>query len=488
MISKTSGKYKVIKTIGSSSDPDVINNLVSQGHSWINLKTGSQELDFTDYNRQVFGILDNITELNSVGVGLILGKIFDEIGFNKISDEMFKHLVLARLANPTSKLKTTDYLYKYHSIDVDVQVIYRYLDKLHKKQMKVVQKISYEHTLKILDNTISIVFYDVTTMYFEIEQEDDLRKIGFSKDGKSHNPQVVLGLLVAKNGYPLAYDIFEGNKFEGHTMIPIITAFKEKYKIDHFLVVADAGLLSKENINELEQKGFKYILGARLKNESAQSKEKILKLDLKNGQTAIITDELKERRTIISYSNSRAKKDAFNRTRGVDKLKKQIKTGKLTKQHINNRGYNKFLEIKNTIEVEISNEKIKEDEKWDGLKGYVTNSTLDVDTIIENYGYLWQIEKAFRIAKTDLRVRPIYHRVQKRIEAHICIVFAAYKVYKELERQLKILESPLSPEKVIEIAKTINSITLIHPTTREVITKVLLLKNEQKDLMKLFNL
>jgi len=368
-----------------------------------------------------------------------------------------------------------------------VQVIYRYLDKLHKNQMKHVQNISYEHTLKILDHQISIVFYDVTTMYFEIEQEDDLRKIGFSKDGKSHNPQIVLGLLVAKHGYPLAYDIFEGNKFEGHTMMPIIKSFKERYKIENFIVVADAGLLSNQNIIELEENGFEYIIGARLKNTSQKTRDAILGLKLTNGQSSVI-QESASKRIIVSYSTTRSKKDKFNRNRGIEKLRSQIKKGKLTKSQINNRGYNKFLDIKNVIEIQINEEKIKQDEKWDGLKGYMTNSKLDSDTIIENYGYLWQIEKAFRIAKTDLKVRPIYHRAQKRIEAHICIVFASYKVYKELERQLYDKQSKLSPEKVIEIAKTINVITVTNPNTKEKFSKTLILKEEQKELLKLFDI
>jgi transposase len=148
-----------------------------------------------------------------------------------------------------------------------------------------VQKISYEHTLKILNNNISIVFYDVTTLYFEIDEEDELRKTGFSREGKHQHPQIVLGLLVSVDGYPLAYDIFEDNKFEDHTMLPIIEGFKEKYKLNQLVIIADSGFLSNDNIAELQNKQYEYILGARIKNESQSIKGQIMALYLDSGQS-----------------------------------------------------------------------------------------------------------------------------------------------------------------------------------------------------------
>jgi transposase len=468
VIEKRAGKYRLLQTLGCSSDLDKVALLKIEAKNWMRLHSGVQEFDFNDYRSQTLSVLNGIDSLTNIGIELLLGKLFDQIGFNKIKDDMFRLLVLSRIANPASKLKTTDYLHKYHGIDVDVQVIYRYLDKLYKKQKDTVQKISYDHTLKILDNTISVVFYDVTTMYFEIEAEDEFRKIGFSKDGKAQNPQIVLGLLVSKNGYPLAYDIFEGNKFEGYTMMPVINGFKKTYNIEKFLVVADAGLLSSDNIKELEANGFEYILGGRLKNASAPIKNATLALTLKDGESTTIKDIEKNNTVVVSYSASRAKKDAYNREKAVEKLKKQIESGKLTKKQINNRGYNKFLKINEEVNIFLDEEKVKDDAKWDGLKGYITNTTLSKEDVLENYAHLWHIEKAFRINKTDLRVRPIFHRARRRIEAHICITFVAYKIYKELERQLKLKKSVLSPEKVIEIAKTIMSIRIIHPKSKEI--------------------
>jgi transposase len=486
IIDKSSGKYLVLRTLGCSSDSNTLDKLVIEAETWIKSKSGILEFDFSNYDLQISSFLDSIESLENVGIELLLGRLFDNIGFNQVKDEMFRLLVLSRISNPVSKLKTADYLFKYHNLSIDVQVIYRYLDKLYKKQKELVQQISYQHTLSILNNQINIVFYDVTTMYFEIEAEDELRKTGFSKEGKHQNPQIVLGLLVAKNGYPLAYEVFEGNKFEGYTMLPVIESFKAKFNLSDLLVVADAGLLSNDNITDLEKGGYKYILGARLKNESDDIKKAILGLNLKNGESTLIINPKKEAKIVVSYSDSRAKKDAYNRERGLEKLKKQILTGKLGKKNINNRGYNKFLIIKKEVEVELDYEKIKSDKKWDGLKGYITNSRLTKDEIIESYSHLWQIEKAFRVSKTDLKVRPIFHRAKRRIEAHICITFTAYKVYKELERILKEKKSALSPEKAIDIAKTIMSIKVKHPISNEIYNKVLILNEEQKYLSKLF--
>lgn len=486
IIDKSTGKYTVLKTIGSSSIATEVARLVLEGKQWIKKRQGTLEIDFTNYREHTALVLNGIEQISVLGPELLLGKIYDNIGFGKVVDNLFKQLVLARLCFPVSKLKTTDYLSRYQFLSIDVQVIYRYLDKLYNEQKELVQQISYQHSLKILDNKISVVFYDVTTIYFESENEDELRKTGFSKDGKHQHPQIVLGLLVSKGGYPLAYEIFKGNQFEGHTMLPIIDAFKAKYKLETLVVVADAGLLSKENILLLEQGNYEYILGARIKATNKKVKEKILALTLKNGESSSI-DIDNDTKLIVTYSEARARKDMHNRERGIMKLEKQLKTGKLTKASINNRGYNKFLEIENEIKITLSTEKIEEDKKWDGLKGYITNTRLSTEEVLDNYKDLWQIEKAFRVAKTDLEIRPIYHRVQRRIEAHICIAFAAYKVYKELERLLKLKKSELSPEKAIEIAKTIYSIKLKHPISEEVTYSTIINTDEQMYLAKLFD-
>ena len=458
VISKIKGKSKLIKTIGSSKDEDTIKEFVCKAKEFINTYKGQQQLNFANNISSIKTTFNKITKHIEIGTELLLGDIYNNIGFNQLQDEIFKNLVFARLVYPVSKLKTSDYLTKYKDIDIPVQQIYRYLDKLYKEQKEQIQQISYKHTLKVLKGKISVVFYDVTTLYFQIDDEDDLRKRGFSKEGKHQNPQILLGLLVSVDGYPLAYEIFEGNKFEGHTMLPVIDRFKDKYNIDKLIIIADSGLLSSQNITELQEKGYEFILGARIKNEKQDIKDKILSLNLKNGESQIIEKE-NGLKIIISYSEKRARKDKNNRERGLKRLQKQLKSGKLTKSHINNRGYNKYLKMEGDIDIKIDMEKFNQDAEWDGLKGYITNTDLTKDQIIENYGHLWKIEKAFRISKHDLKIRPIYHQLQRRIEAHITINFVAYKIYKELERLLKEKKADISPEKAIDIAKTIYQIT-----------------------------
>lgn len=483
VIAKIGGKSKLVKTIGSSLEEGDIEALVEKGHQYIATFGGQKALDFSDKSSFLKSAFQNISSHTEVGTQLLLGRIFDDIGFNAIDDNLFRQLVLSRLIYPVSKLKTSDYLNKYHNLDYPVQQIYRYMDKFHSKRKELVQQISYQHTRKILGGKISIVFYDVTTLYFEIDQEDALRKTGFSKEGKHQNPQIVLGLLVSKNGYPLAYDIYEGNKFEGHTMLPVLDSFKKKYELEQLIIIADSGLLSNANIEELQAGGYKFILGARIKNEKWDIQRKILSLRLKSGESTVVgKDDL---RLIITYTDNRAKKDYENRRKGLRKLEKQIKTGKLTKSNINNRGYNKYLKMEGAIDIAIDYQKFEADGAWDGLKGYLTNAKLSKDKIIENYGHLWQIEKAFRISKRDLKIRPIYHRLQRRIETHICISFVSYKIYKELERQLKEKQSSLSPEKAIEIARTIYQVKA--KTSDGEIAHILLISEEQQNLAQLFN-
>lgn len=488
VIDKSSGKYKLIKTIGSSDNQAEIDRLSAQAQEFINSYGGQQQLNFVlgDDQRYFDSIYENIQQVQLLGPEMVLGKLFDQIGFNVIKEELFRHLVIARLIYPVSKLKTIDYLQKYKGITLHVNDIYRYMDKLHARQIKQVQQINFEHTIRLLGGKLTVVFYDVTTLYFEAPDEDDFRKTGYSKDGKHNLPQIVLGLLVSEKGYPLDYEVFEGDKFEGHTMLPVIEAFKRKYEMQQLIVIADAGLMSNKNITALLERQYDFIIGARIKNESRHVQQQILSLHLKSDESAEIRrGELL--RIIIHYSETRAHKDAHNRNKGMERLKKLLASGKLTKKHINNKGYNKYLKLEGEVKIIIDEEKFKDDSKWDGLKGYLTNTGLAKETVIAFYRQLWQIEKTFRITKTDLRVRPIYHFKRQRIEAHICISFAACKLYKELERQLKEKQSGLSAEKALDILKTIFGLTIKLPQSKE--TRVMLLDKteEQKNLLSLFS-
>ena len=266
----------------------------------------------------------------------------------------------------------------------------------------------------------------------------------------------------------------------------MVDHFSEKYSTQHLTVVADSGLLSKKNIELLKVRNYKYILGARIKNEPESIKKQILSLELKDKEYAEVQKE--QQRLIINFKEQRARKDSHNRRRGLERLENRVKSGKLNKTHINNKGFNKYLKIEGKVDILIDYKKFEEDAKWDGLKGFATNTDLPAKQVIEQYNELWTIEKTFRISKSDLKIRPIYHRLRRRIEAHICVSFAACKVYKELERQLKIKESPLSPEKAINIVKTIYKVSIQSPYSTAKHNRLVLKNQEQKDLVNLFNL
>ena len=484
IIQKQKGKYKVIKTLGSSFDDKEIEKIYRQAQEAIP-KLFDQLTLFQERVPQL-----NLSELNNdsiriIGPELIFGKIFNYVGFNKIQNRLFKDLVVSRITHPGSKLQLSQYLQENDNKYISADAIYYFLDKLNAKYKTQIEEISFAYTNKLLDGKIGVVFYDMTTIYFESSQPDELRMPGFSKDGKHQNPQIFLGLLVGKNGYPIGYDIFEGNTYEWHTLIPILERFQARFKLDKPIVVADAGLLSKDNLKTLKEKGFTFIIGARIKNESKIIAQRIRKIELADGQNTAIKKE--DGTTLfISYSEKRAKKDLSNRERGLKRLEKNLNAGRLTKSNINNRGYNKYLSMYGELKIAINYEKFEADSKWDGLKGYITNTNLSGNEVIDRYNNLWKIEKAFRISKTDLKIRPIYHRLRDRIEAHICISFVSFVIYKELERVLNQKDSGISINKAIKQIKKMFAIKI--PITTKHFHTIPLKNNEiQQKIVDLIN-
>jgi transposase len=490
VIDKSSG-YRVVKTMGSARDPEEVQRLVELGRSFIAHQSGQYSLFPTDErdNAAVLAFVQTLgnASIRTVGPELIFGRLFDEIGFDVIPEPLFRDIVVARLVYPTSKLKTADYLFRYRGKTVSAQSIYRFLDRLNEHYSQQAQEVAYQHSRTILRD-IQVVLYDMTSLYFEAEDEDDLRKIGFSKDGKFQNPQIMLGLLVGEGGFPLSYDIFEGNTFEGKTMLPVLKGIQQRYGFGKPVVVADAAMLSHKNLDALDREQYPFIVAARMRNEAQQVQEKILTCcaGLRHGQCIEMPHE-KNRRLIVAYSDKRAAKDAHNRKRGLTKLRKQIGRGQLTKENLNNRGYNKFLKLTGEVLVEIDESRVEQAARWDGLKGYLTNTELPPRAVIDNYGQLWQVEKAFRISKTDLRIRPMYHRRRRRIEAHVLVAFVAYTIYKELERRLHVASIPISPQRATELTQTMYEMTFRLPNDPQERRTLLQMDEEQQRLYDLIN-
>lgn len=491
--SKKSG-YRVRKTFGCSSDPARIELLYREACHWVEEhQNGVNLFPDEDENARMYDLqFESIAQdqLRLVGPELIFGTLFDRIGYGKARTPdatLFRALVIARLYHPGSKLKTVEYLRRFMHVDYSVDKVYRFLDKLclrkdigdAKDEDSVkwqVEQISFAHTKKVMGGEVSVVFYDTTTLYFE-SREDDMRVPGFSKDGKHSNPQVVLGLLVGTGGNPIGYEIHEGNRYEGETLVPMIQKMERRFGLKHPTVIADAGLLNRNNLKELEDNGYDYILGARIRSAKQETKDCILGKGLKDGQSAEIMAD--NRRMIITMSDRRAAKDAAERNKGIGRLRKRFASGKVTKQSVNNRGYNSLLSVDGEMSVKIDDEKIAQASRFDGLKGYITNSKLPVGEIVANYRNLFLIERAFRFNKTDLDIRPMYHQLFNRIEAHVCICFTAYTIMLELERTLKESKCGMSLHRAMFLAENIHELRYVNPYSKK--SKSVLLKTEHDE-------
>lgn len=464
ILDKRDGRNRLIRSLGSSKVEEELKELERQATDYIARYGGQGVLDFegvapVSHQEEADMFFNRIVDVCHDAPRVILSRIYDGVGFGAIGDEVLRSLTIARVCESKSKVATVEYLKRCFREDYRLHQIYRYMDTLYDTRREQIQQISVEHTRQLLGGRIGIVFYDVTTLYFETAREDELRSTGFSKDGKTAESQIVLGLLVSRDGYPLSYNIFNGGQYEGRTMIPIIDDFVQRFSLTDFIVVADAGLLSRKNITLLKQAGYKFILGGRIKKESKTVQDWVLSLEKSPhnlNETVINGDE----RIIVSYSEQRAAKDRHNRDKGIQRLRKAYSSDKINKRNVNQRGYNKFLVIENDVMVSIDEDKIAADARWDGLKSYITNTDLAAGEVIDQYHGLWVVERAFRITKGTLEARPIFHFTERRIEAHICICFAAYKLYKELERLLRLLGIGLSVDKVLDIAKTVSTVSI----------------------------
>ena len=497
VVEKKDGKQVYVKSIGTSSDPKEIACLTEQGERYIEeeRKKRFPELDFDSAVERAAEaelkateeFLSRIENVYHDAPKRILDRVFDAVGFHAVGDDIFRSLVIARLSFPSSKRATVEYLKSCFDEDYDLHRIYRYLDSLNDTRREEIQAVSVRHTMDVYKGKIGVLFYDVTTLYFDSDKPDKLRKPGYSKDGKHSNPQIVLGLLVSGDGCPLAYAVHEGSKYEGHTMLPVVTDFVEKYRLEDFVVVADSGMMSEANLSDLEAKGYKYIVGARMRNMPEEVREWILSQEKRQDTVReLVLDKDRHKRLLVGYSVERAALDARNREKGVAKLRKKYATGTVTKSKITQRGYNKFLKVTggDKITVAVDEDRVAADAKWDGLKGYISNATLTPSAIVDAYHQLYNVEQSFRISKSKLEIRPIFHFNGDRIKAHISICFVALKVYRELDRLLKNNKMKLSVDTVLNIAKTVPTISV--KMAENTLTKTLFLTKWQQTIKPLF--
>jgi transposase len=449
-------KRVIFKHIGSAKDTqeldslklvaqDVIDNSVHQISIFDDVKFDNLlYLDKTDFLGTYYTFLyEAIFELIS------------QIGFAKIKKQFLLDLVAIRMLEPASKLRSIELLAMYFGIHHRRQSYYQSASQWFDLKAKI-ESIVIEFARKTYAFNFDLLFYDVTTLYFETFEEDELRRNGFSKDNKSQQPQILVALMVTKEGFPIAYEIFSGNIFEGHTILPVVKKFIKKHNVKEFTVVADAAMISSTNVQELLKNNINYIVGARLANLSHELIDQIDKNIIRedNKSIRVKTDN---GYLICSYSSIRHRKDKYE-------MEKQIAKAKTI---IENPGKNKKVKFTKTIDerIEINEALIEKSTKLLGIKGYYTNLEeilVSNQTIIERYHELYKIEQAFRISKHDLQTRPIFHFKEEPIKLHLLICFMALVISKHIE-----LNTRDSIKKFINECKKVTDARLLNKITNK---------------------
>jgi len=377
---------------------------------------------------------------------------------------LYQDLAIMRIIEPASKLRTIELLMRYFNISYAERTVYRLLPKLisHKDDIEIA---AYQTARIHFKESFALVLYDVTTLYFESHEPDDnLRARGFSKDDKSKQPQVVVGLLVTRQGFPLKHEIYKGNTFEGHTMLEVVKRFQKRHKETKPIVVADAAMLSQENMTLLEEEGYQYIVGARLSN-TPRSFINILTSTLikQDGNAIRLPYPNRPYSVVCAYSKKRARKDRREFDKQLNRANELIarkELGKRAKFVKKSKSHKDALELNEELKIKT--------EKLLGIKGYVTNippETLSNKQVISYYQELWHVEQAFRISKTDLKTRPIFHYTHDAIKAHVLLCFMGLMMGKFLE-----IKTSLSLKRIRDILWNVHEAQIKDELTGKSIT------------------
>jgi len=356
----------------------------------------------------------------------ILSAIIKKVGLSVINKQFLLDLVIMRILDPSSKLRSIELLETCFGIKHSRKSFYKSARNWLSLKEEV-EQIVIKFLKENYDFNFELLFYDVTTLYFETFDADEFRKQGFSKDNKSLQPQILVALMVTPEGFPVGYEVFPGNTFEGHTILPVVKAFIQKHSIKQFTIVADAAMISNDNVEELRKAGINYIVGARLGNIGNELFQRIhSSLVREDGNTIRLQTE--KGYLICSFSNTRYRKDKYEMEKQIQRAEILLKEpGKIKKV--------KFLKTDNK-EPALNNELINRTKVLLGIKGYYTDleeSIVDNETVIRRYHDLYKIEQAFRISKNDLKTRPIFHFKEEPIKLHLLICFMALVISKHIE-------------------------------------------------------
>ena len=381
-------------------------------------------------------------------------------------------LTYSRLLNPDSKKSTHESRNNYiNSKDIELNQVYKGLRFLG-SQKENLEKHLNKQLDKLMERSLNVAFYDVTTYYFESVDADDLRKFGYSKDNKVNQVQVVMGLLIDDQGIPISYELFPGNTNDFKTLVPVIDKLKENYGINKIIITADRGLNSKQNLAYLKSKGYDYVMAYKIRSSSKAVKELVLSEDytyeseefkwkLRDFNTTVTYEREKvnlEDNMLITWSLKRAEKDKRDRERLIAKSRKLVESPSALKAEMK-KGGKKYVQLSLTTEEPLSfNEKQLEiDEQYDGYYGIqYSDKSLNPEKVLEIYNGLWKIEESFKVLKSNFEARPIYVSTEKSIRGHFVMCYLALVIERYLEYKLRQSEIQLSTEKIqsaIESAK-----------------------------------
>lgn len=376
----------------------------------------------------------------------VFGTLFNQLGFSSIlkgkHKDVLRDVILARIAHPASKAATQQILAADFGREVELDRIYRMMDALL-EQKEAAQKTVFLATEQCCFGKIDLMLFDVTTLYFESTDDDELRQFGYSKDQKFHSVQVVLALATASNGLPIGYRLFPGNTADVSTLITAMQEWKKIIPIGEVRIVADRAMMTEKNLQFLEEQKIQYIVAAKLKKQPPLIREQIL--NTSRDKSGVVLDQcVGQRRLVVTFCTNRQKKDAGDRDRILQKIDKKIGKGKNAKKLVSNSGYQKYLSCTGESKLFLDPEKITQDAVWDGLHGVITNCDSSTEELLSQYRRLWVIEESFRLHKHTLNLRPIYHFKPERIEAHILICYLAFALMRHLEFRVVLQQEKIS--------------------------------------------
>jgi transposase len=415
---------KTIRNFGSARNKKAIALLIKQAEEYkANLEVTSPKVKTLRLSSDldIKSCLSYNTGFADV-YGLMFDSVFNKINLKPILIKQLRDLVVMRIASPASKLKTSKLSTEY-GMPSQVDSIYKLMDQLTVPVIEDIKKITYEHTTQLIaeeKKTIDVLFYDLTTIYFETSTQDELRDFGFSKDGKHQHVQIMLAVTVTTDGLPIDYKTFSGNAYEGHTLIPTLNDIKEHYNIGKVVLVADAALMNKINLQELDASGMQYIIAARIKNTSKDIKEQFLDINSyesisettnEDGRTETLKAKIIDNADdfLVAYhSTKRARKDEHDREKNLEKIKKYVQS--TAKSKLTGALRKPYVSISKSCKIEIDQQKLDLEKQYDGFFGLRTNikNTTPLE-LLSSYRGLWQVEETFRIAKSSLEIRPVFH-------------------------------------------------------------------------------